>query len=128
MVQRICPVCDNTMKSAHYCSYCHKRVKNPYIRDVSYNLNGSDRYSDEQAGNLSKQRQVQDEVKEKSPMSQNKPVTLEKSLKTMTTVMGNTGRAAGRGQKNPSGILMVVGIIIIIKIFKNILGIILSIF
>ncbi len=39
MVQRICPVCDQVMKSAHYCRTCKRLVKNPWIREVGYYLN-----------------------------------------------------------------------------------------
>lgn len=39
MVQRICPICDQTMKSAHYCKNCKSWVKHPYVRDAAYYLN-----------------------------------------------------------------------------------------
>ncbi|MCD8084222.1 MAG: hypothetical protein LUE86_12125 [Clostridiales bacterium] len=39
MVRRICPICDQVMKSAHYCTNCRCRVKKPYVRDVTYYLN-----------------------------------------------------------------------------------------
>lgn len=39
MVQRICPICDQIMKSAHYCRTCRQWVKNPWVRDVDYYLN-----------------------------------------------------------------------------------------
>lgn len=39
MVQRICPICDQVMKSAHYCKNCRSWVKHPYIRDAAYFLN-----------------------------------------------------------------------------------------
>lgn len=39
MIQRICPICDQTMKSAHYCKNCKSWVKQPYVRDVAYYLN-----------------------------------------------------------------------------------------
>lgn len=39
MVQRICPVCDQIMKSPHYCRTCRHWVKNPWVRDVDYYLN-----------------------------------------------------------------------------------------
>lgn len=39
MVRRICPICDQMMKSAHYCSNCKAFVKNPYIRNTDYYLN-----------------------------------------------------------------------------------------
>lgn len=39
MVQRICPVCDQVMKSAHYCRTCRSWVKDPWVREVGYYLN-----------------------------------------------------------------------------------------
>lgn len=39
MVRRICPVCDQVMRSAHYCGNCRSWVKNPWVRDVTYYLN-----------------------------------------------------------------------------------------
>lgn len=39
MVQRICPICDQAMKSAHYCKNCKSWVKHPYVRDAAYYLN-----------------------------------------------------------------------------------------
>lgn len=27
----ICPVCDHELKNLHYCSYCHKFVKEPWV-------------------------------------------------------------------------------------------------
>lgn len=39
MIRRICPICDQMMKSAHYCSNCKAFVKNPYIRNTDYYLN-----------------------------------------------------------------------------------------
>ena len=39
MKKRICPICDKTMQSAHYCSNCRSFVRNPWIRDVEYYLN-----------------------------------------------------------------------------------------
>lgn len=39
MVQRICPVCDQVMESAHYCKNCRSWVKQPYVREVAYYLN-----------------------------------------------------------------------------------------
>lgn len=39
MKYRICPVCDQKMKSAHYCSNCRAWVKHPYVREVDYYLN-----------------------------------------------------------------------------------------
>lgn len=39
MIQRICPVCDKVMKSAHYCRNCRSWVKDPWVREVNYYLN-----------------------------------------------------------------------------------------
>lgn len=39
MVQKICPICDKVMDSAHYCRNCRSWVKHPYVRDVGYYLN-----------------------------------------------------------------------------------------
>lgn len=39
MMQRICPICDQVMKHAHYCSACHSRVKDPVYMNVTYYLN-----------------------------------------------------------------------------------------
>lgn len=39
MVRRICPICDQIMKSAHYCRNCKSFVRNPYIRETDYYLN-----------------------------------------------------------------------------------------
>lgn len=48
MIQRICPVCDQVMKSAHYCSNCKRRVKHPYVMDVNFYLN--ERHPEREAG------------------------------------------------------------------------------
>lgn len=39
MKKRICPICEQEMKSRHYCRVCKKFIKNPIIRDVNYRLN-----------------------------------------------------------------------------------------
>lgn len=39
MMQRICPVCDQVMKHAHYCSVCRSWVKEPVYMNVTYYLN-----------------------------------------------------------------------------------------
>lgn len=39
MIRRICPICDQVMKGAHYCRNCRSWVKKPYVRDVNYYLN-----------------------------------------------------------------------------------------
>lgn len=39
MIQRICPICDQVMKSAHYCRQCRRWVKHPYVRDAACYLN-----------------------------------------------------------------------------------------
>lgn len=39
MIRKICPICDQTMKSAHYCRNCRTWVSAPIVRDVDYYLN-----------------------------------------------------------------------------------------
>lgn len=39
MIQRICPICDQTMKHPHYCRNCKSWVSHPHVRDVTYYLN-----------------------------------------------------------------------------------------
>ena len=39
MMQRICPICDQVMKHAHYCSACRSWVKEPVYMNVTYYLN-----------------------------------------------------------------------------------------
>lgn len=39
MKQRICPICDHKMSSAHYCKSCRRWIKEPYVREVNYYLN-----------------------------------------------------------------------------------------
>lgn len=39
MMQRICPICDQTMKSAHYCRNCKSWIRQPWMREVTYYLN-----------------------------------------------------------------------------------------
>lgn len=39
MIQKICPVCDQVMKHAHYCSGCRSWVKEPVTMNVTYYLN-----------------------------------------------------------------------------------------
>lgn len=39
MIRKICPVCDQVMKTQHYCRNCRSWVKEPYVRDVEYYLN-----------------------------------------------------------------------------------------
>lgn len=39
MLQRICPVCDQKMKFAHYCTNCRSWVSHPWLREVDYYLN-----------------------------------------------------------------------------------------
>ncbi len=39
MLQKICPICEQTMKLSHYCKNCRQFVKTPYVRDVTYYLN-----------------------------------------------------------------------------------------
>lgn len=41
MVRRICPICDQTMKSRNYCSVCRSYVKNPRVVNSHYYLNES---------------------------------------------------------------------------------------
>lgn len=39
MIRKICPICDQTMKSAHYCRNCRTWIRTPIVRDVDYYLN-----------------------------------------------------------------------------------------
>ncbi|WP_294150819.1 hypothetical protein [uncultured Clostridium sp.] len=39
MAKRICPVCDQRMKSAHYCSVCRSFVRHPRIEEGNFYLN-----------------------------------------------------------------------------------------
>lgn len=39
MAKRICPVCDQRMKSAHYCSVCRSFVRHPRIVEGDFYLN-----------------------------------------------------------------------------------------
>ena len=39
MIRRICPICEQVMHSSHYCKYCRRWVRHPYIREVGYYLN-----------------------------------------------------------------------------------------
>lgn len=39
MIQRICPVCDQVMKSVHYCSNCRSWVKHPHVMEMNFYLN-----------------------------------------------------------------------------------------
>lgn len=39
MAKRICPVCDQRMKSAHYCSVCRSFVRHPRIVEGNFYLN-----------------------------------------------------------------------------------------
>ena len=39
MAKRICPVCDQRMKSAHYCSVCRSFVRHPIIMKGDFYLN-----------------------------------------------------------------------------------------
>ncbi len=41
MIKRICPICDQEMKSAHYCGVCKRFVRDPWVREVDYYLNES---------------------------------------------------------------------------------------
>ena len=45
MMQRICPVCDQVMKHAHYCSACHSWVKDPMYMNVTAGFTGHDEKS-----------------------------------------------------------------------------------
>lgn len=39
MVRKTCPVCDQVMKSAHFCGNCRRIVRYPHVSDVNYYLN-----------------------------------------------------------------------------------------
>lgn len=39
MKKRICPVCDQEMRSSMYCKTCRRFVRDPYIREINYYLN-----------------------------------------------------------------------------------------
>ncbi|MCI6887796.1 MAG: hypothetical protein MR868_11240 [Lachnospiraceae bacterium] len=39
MIRKICPICDQTMTSAHYCRNCRSWVRQPIVREVTYYLN-----------------------------------------------------------------------------------------
>lgn len=39
MVRKICPICDQVMKTSHFCTNCRSWVKHPYVREVNYYLN-----------------------------------------------------------------------------------------
>ena len=34
-----CPICDQVMKSKHFCRNCMQFVRTPYVREVTYYLN-----------------------------------------------------------------------------------------
>lgn len=39
MVRRICPICEQVMKGAHYCQGCHKFIRHPHVMNINYYLN-----------------------------------------------------------------------------------------
>ena len=39
MVKRICPICDQVMKSSHFCWNCRTWIKHPYEREMNFYLN-----------------------------------------------------------------------------------------
>lgn len=39
MVKKICPICDQVMKSGHFCRNCRSWIKHPYEREMNYYLN-----------------------------------------------------------------------------------------
>ena len=40
MLTRVCPVCDKKMKYAHFCANCRIYVKEPFLWERNYVLNG----------------------------------------------------------------------------------------
>lgn len=48
MSQRICPVCDHVMTSAHYCKTCKSWVRHPHIMERSFYLN--ERHPEQEQG------------------------------------------------------------------------------
>lgn len=127
MMQRICPICDKTMKSAHYCSNCRSWIKQPWMREITYYLNerhpenesgcsyhGSDSYDTNAAGSVPKLFSVGKKTPDPAFPKQLAPKPLDpKTLAPKPFVTRQTQAPAQRGGKttavpnrpraNPSG-------------------------
>ena len=140
MVQRICPICDQVMESAHYCKNCRSRVKHPYVRDVAYHLN--ERHPQDETGcsyhDIDTQRVLNAEHKvmsqasgapvtpkaagqDASPDGVWKPVGLPRDnsfpakvpLPTVKTDGRTGGTGLGGGRRSRSGSSAVIGLFLV---------------
>lgn len=134
MVRRICPICDQMMESSHYCRNCRAFVKNPYFRDTDYYLNERHpadahecTYHEEGRGGLQGQgAQAQPERTYHRQGSQAASGRMAKTERSITRpeagALGRTGtEQSGRKKSNPSAILVIVLIFIVIQFVVPIL-------
>lgn len=126
MVRKICPICDQMMKSAHYCSNCKAFVKNPYIRNTDYYLNERHpadahdcTYHDERRDGM----QSQDtSARSGRAAASQRSRTAGSFTQSESGTSGRTGQGrSGRGKSSSVVILAVVLIFIAVQIVLPVL-------
>lgn len=112
MVQRICPICDQAMKSAHYCKNCKSWVKHPYVRDAAYYLN--ERHPQDETGcsyhDMESQRVMRAEQKVMMP---NTAFPAKVPLPSVKPADQSGGNAMGGDRPRRSGSSAVIGLFLV---------------
>lgn len=102
MIQRICPICDQVMESAHYCRHCKRWVKHPHMVEMTYRLN--EQHPRQEA-----------DCSYHLPIPKQEP---EKKVKPQTDKARTGKRSSGKGA------LVVVGIVALLKLITSFTGIV----
>lgn len=142
MKKRICPICDQVMHSAHYCSACRTWIKEPYIMEVNYYLNESHSKAETDCSYHNDSELVP--ARRAAPLTGNQPVKTKSSgsaysswkpvtspVKTMTSpvksVEGRELSDAGNGQKKPkSSMRWILWLVLFIYVIMPLFGSLIS--
>ncbi|MEG0813644.1 MAG: hypothetical protein RR225_04940 [Clostridium sp.] len=103
MTKMICPVCDKAMSTDHYCTFCRRWVKTPYVMNVDYYLN---------------ERHPARETNCEYHGSDARPAAHSTSAKQVTARNAGSQKASKAKQEN-SGFMKIVRVIIWVFILFN---------
>lgn len=142
MKKRICPICDQVMHSAHYCSACRSWVKEPYIMEVNYYLNESHPKTEAECSYHNDAETVP--ARRAAPLIGNQPVNTKTSgsaysswkpvtppVKQVTSPVKSVESRdlsdAGNGQKRPkSGMRWILWLVLFIYVIMPLFGSLIS--
>lgn len=135
MVKKICPICDQVMKSSHFCWTCRSWIRHPYEREMNFYLNerhlGNELQCDYHGANQPRQTGVSSsEIYADTDLNRQ----LNKKLSQTADYRGSGSRSTAGGGVRPNGdginsgkgayiiVAVAVGIVVLIGAGTAVIG------